>query len=44
MNEEGGASILLRDAGRAGDAAAMFRITSADLLEFRVLRAFFPVV
>jgi acetyl-CoA carboxylase carboxyl transferase subunit alpha len=37
ISPEGYASILLRDAGRAKDAAAMMRITSADLLEFKVI-------
>jgi acetyl-CoA carboxylase carboxyl transferase subunit alpha len=37
ISPEGYASILLRDSGRAKDAAAMMRITSADLLEFKVI-------
>ncbi|AEF80862.1 acetyl-CoA carboxylase carboxyltransferase subunit alpha [Leadbettera azotonutricia] len=37
ISPEGCASILLRDAGRAKDAAAMFRITSSDLLDFNVI-------
>ncbi|MDR1128945.1 MAG: acetyl-CoA carboxylase carboxyltransferase subunit alpha, partial [Treponema sp.] len=37
ISPEGGASLLLRDAARAKDAAAMLRITSADLLEFKVV-------
>jgi acetyl-CoA carboxylase carboxyl transferase subunit alpha len=37
ISPEGCASILLRDAGRAKDAAAMLRITSADLLKFKVI-------
>jgi acetyl-CoA carboxylase carboxyl transferase subunit alpha len=37
ISPEGGASLLLRDAARAKDAAAMLRITSADLLEFKVI-------
>ena len=37
ISPEGGASILLRDATKAKDAAAMLRITSADLLEFKVI-------
>jgi acetyl-CoA carboxylase carboxyl transferase subunit alpha len=37
ISPEGYASILLRDAGRAKDAAAMMRITSTDLLEFKVI-------
>jgi acetyl-CoA carboxylase carboxyl transferase subunit alpha len=37
ISPEGCASILLRDAGRAKDAAAMLRITSSDLLNFNVI-------
>jgi acetyl-CoA carboxylase carboxyl transferase subunit alpha len=37
ISPEGCASILLRDAGRAKDAAAMLRITSADLLKFNII-------
>jgi acetyl-CoA carboxylase carboxyl transferase subunit alpha len=37
ISPEGCASILLRDSSRAKDAAAMLRITSADLLEFKVI-------
>jgi acetyl-CoA carboxylase carboxyl transferase subunit alpha len=37
ISPEGGASIMLRDASRAKDAAVMLRITSADLLEFKVI-------
>ncbi|MDR0670479.1 MAG: acetyl-CoA carboxylase carboxyltransferase subunit alpha [Treponema sp.] len=37
ISPEGYASLLLRDSGRAKDAAAMMRITSADLLEFKVI-------
>ncbi|MDR1637692.1 MAG: acetyl-CoA carboxylase carboxyltransferase subunit alpha [Treponema sp.] len=37
ISPEGYASILLRDSSRAKDAAAMMRITSADLLEFKVI-------
>jgi acetyl-CoA carboxylase carboxyl transferase subunit alpha len=37
ISPEGGASIMLRDASRATDAAVMLRITSADLLEFKVI-------
>jgi acetyl-CoA carboxylase carboxyl transferase subunit alpha len=37
ISPEGCASILLRDSGRAKDAAAMLRITSSDLLEFKVI-------
>jgi len=42
ISPEGGASIMLRDAGRAKDAAAMLRITSADLLEFKVVNGVIP--
>jgi len=42
ISPEGCASILLRDASRAKDAAAMLRITSADLLEFKVVSAVIP--
>ncbi|AEF85909.1 acetyl-CoA carboxylase, carboxyl transferase, alpha subunit [Treponema primitia ZAS-2] len=42
ISPEGGASLLLRDAGRAKDAAAMLRITSADLLEFKVINGVIP--
>ena len=37
ISPEGCASILLRDSGRAKDAAAMLRITSADLMDFNVI-------
>jgi acetyl-CoA carboxylase carboxyl transferase subunit alpha len=37
ISPEGCASILLRDATKAKDAAAMLKITSADLLEFKVI-------
>jgi acetyl-CoA carboxylase carboxyl transferase subunit alpha len=37
ISPEGCASILLRDAGRAKDAAAMLKITSADLLKFNII-------
>ena len=37
ISPEGCASILLRDSSRAKDAAAMLRITSADLLAFNVI-------
>jgi acetyl-CoA carboxylase carboxyl transferase subunit alpha len=37
ISPEGCASILLRDAGRAKDAAAMLKITSGDLLDFKVI-------
>jgi acetyl-CoA carboxylase carboxyl transferase subunit alpha len=42
ISPEGCASILLRDASRAKDAAAMLRITSADLLEFKVINGVIP--
>lgn len=37
ISPEGCASILLRDASRAKDAAAMLRITSNDLLDFKII-------
>ncbi|MDR1909576.1 MAG: acetyl-CoA carboxylase carboxyltransferase subunit alpha [Spirochaetaceae bacterium] len=37
ISPEGGASLLLRDAARAREAAAMLRITSRDLLDFKVI-------
>lgn len=37
ISPEGCASILLRDASRAKDAAAMLRITSNDLLELKIV-------
>ncbi|MCL2175694.1 MAG: acetyl-CoA carboxylase carboxyltransferase subunit alpha [Treponema sp.] len=37
ISPEGCASILLRDATKAKDAAAMLRITSKDLLNFKVI-------
>jgi acetyl-CoA carboxylase carboxyl transferase subunit alpha len=42
ISPEGCASILLRDAARAKDAAAMLRITSGDLLEFKVINGIIP--
>ncbi|MDR0761170.1 MAG: acetyl-CoA carboxylase carboxyltransferase subunit alpha [Treponema sp.] len=42
ISPEGGASLLLHDAGKAKDAAAMLRITSADLLEFKVINGVIP--
>jgi acetyl-CoA carboxylase carboxyl transferase subunit alpha len=42
ISPEGCASILLRDATRAKDAAAMMRITSSDLLEFKVINGVIP--
>jgi acetyl-CoA carboxylase carboxyl transferase subunit alpha len=37
ISPEGCASILLRDSTRAKDAAVMLRITSSDLLQFKVI-------
>lgn len=37
ISPEGCASILLRDSSRAKDAAAMLRITSSDLLDFKII-------
>ncbi|GAB1482188.1 acetyl-CoA carboxylase carboxyltransferase subunit alpha [Treponema sp.] len=37
ISPEGCASILLRDATKAKDAAAMLRITSSDLLDFKIV-------
>jgi acetyl-CoA carboxylase carboxyl transferase subunit alpha len=37
ISPEGYASILLRDSGKAKDAAALMKITSTDLLEFKVI-------
>ncbi|MDR0585209.1 MAG: acetyl-CoA carboxylase carboxyltransferase subunit alpha [Treponema sp.] len=42
ISPEGCASILLRDAGRAKDAAAMLKISSGDLLNFRVINGIIP--
>jgi len=42
ISPEGCASILLRDAAKAKDAAAMLRITSNDLLEFKVINGIIP--
>jgi acetyl-CoA carboxylase carboxyl transferase subunit alpha len=42
ISPEGCASILLRDASRAKDAAVMLRITSADLLDFKVINGIIP--
>jgi acetyl-CoA carboxylase carboxyl transferase subunit alpha len=42
ISPEGGASLLLRDVARAKDAAAMLRITSEDLLEFKVVNGVIP--
>jgi len=42
ISPEGCASILLRDASKAKDAAAMLRITSGDLLDFKVINGVIP--
>jgi len=42
ISPEGCASILLRDASKAKDAAAMLRITSSDLLNFKVINKIIP--
>jgi len=42
ISPEGCASILLRDAGKAKDAAVMLRITSSDLLDFKVVNGVIP--
>jgi acetyl-CoA carboxylase carboxyl transferase subunit alpha len=42
ISPEGCASILLRDASKAKNAAAMLRITSNDLLEFKVINGIIP--
>jgi acetyl-CoA carboxylase carboxyl transferase subunit alpha len=42
ISPEGYASILLRDAARAKDAAALMKITSADLLKFKVINGVIP--
>jgi len=42
ISPEGCASILLRDANKAKDAAAMLRITSSDLLDFKVINGVIP--
>ena len=42
ISPEGCASILLRDAGRAKDAAAMLKISSRDLLDFKVINGIIP--
>jgi len=42
ISPEGCASILLRDASKAKDAATMLRITSADLLAFKVINGVIP--
>jgi len=42
ISPEGCASILLRDASKAKDAASMLRITSKDLLDFKVINGIIP--
>ncbi|MCL2277517.1 MAG: acetyl-CoA carboxylase carboxyltransferase subunit alpha [Treponema sp.] len=42
ISPEGCASILLRDASKAKDAAVMLRITSKDLLDFKVINGIIP--
>jgi acetyl-CoA carboxylase carboxyl transferase subunit alpha len=42
ISPEGCASILLRDATKAKDAATMLRITSKDLLDFKVINGIIP--
>jgi len=42
ISPEGCASILLRDASKAKDAAAMLRITSGDLLGFKIIDGIIP--
>ena len=42
ISPEGCASILLRDISKAKDAAAMLRITSGDLLNFKVINGVIP--
>ena len=42
ISPEGCASILLRDATKAKDAATMLRITSNDLLNFKVINGVIP--
>jgi len=42
ISPEGCASILLRDASKAKDAATMLRITSKDLLDFKVINGIIP--
>ena len=42
ISPEGCASILLRDASKAKDAATMLRITSKDLLDFKVINGVIP--
>jgi acetyl-CoA carboxylase carboxyl transferase subunit alpha len=42
ISPEGCASILLRDAARAKDAAVMLRIISEDILDFKVINGIIP--
>ena len=42
ISPEGCAAILLRDAAKAKDAAAMLRVTSSDLLAFKVINGVIP--
>jgi len=42
ISPEGCASILLRDASKAKDAAAMLSITSGDLMDFKVITGVIP--
>lgn len=42
ISPEGCASILLRDSGRAKDAAAMLKITSNDVLSMKVINGIIP--
>jgi acetyl-CoA carboxylase carboxyl transferase subunit alpha len=42
ISPEGCASILLRDASKAKDAAVMLRITSSDLFDFKVINGIIP--
>jgi acetyl-CoA carboxylase carboxyl transferase subunit alpha len=42
ISPEGCASILLRDASKAKDAAAMLRITAKDLLELKIIDGVIP--
>jgi len=42
ISPEGCASILLRDSSKAKDAATMLRITSSDLLDFKVINGVIP--
>jgi len=42
ISPEGCASILLRDASLAKDAAAMLKLTSGDLLDFKIINGIIP--